>query len=85
MMPVGVAFACGLYFGNSLGEGKPKVAMQYYQSALVLALFVTFIQILALYFGMEIIISAFTHQEGTAAIMRLAWPLLLIYTFFDTL
>ena len=53
MMPVGFAFACGIYFNNNLGEGRPQVCMQYYNVALVFALMVTVIQITAFYFGME--------------------------------
>ena len=59
--------------------------MQYYNVALIFALVVTVIQILVLYFGIEIVISLFTHQEAIAVIMRYAWPWLLVYTFFDTL
>ena len=85
MIPVGFSNACGIYTGNSLGEGRPRVAMQYYNVALIFALVVTIIQILVLYFGIEIVISLFTHQEEIAVIMRYAWPWLLVYTFFDTL
>ena len=48
MLPIGFSIACGIFFGNSLGEGRIKVAMQYYNVALFMALIVTFIQILAL-------------------------------------
>ena len=85
MIPVGFAFACGIFVGNSLGEGKSRVAMQYYNASLVFAVIVTFIQILVLYFGMDLVIGLFTNQEPIAAIMRYAWPWLLVYTFFDTL
>ena len=43
MIPVGFAWACGIYFNNNLGEGRPKVAMQYYNVALVFAVMVTII------------------------------------------
>lgn len=85
MMPLGLSVACGIYFGNSLGEGKPRLAMQYYRVCLFLALIVTFLQILGLYFGINQVIAIFTEQESIAKIMKVAWPMLLVYTFFDTL
>ena len=85
MMPLGLSVACGIYFGNSLGEGKPRLAMRYYRVCLFLALVVTIFQILALYFGIDQVIAIFTKQESIAKIMKVAWPMLLVYTFFDTL
>ena len=76
MMPLGLSVACGIYFGNSLGEGKPKLAMQYYRVCLFLALVVTFLQIMALYFGIDQVIAVFTEQESIAKIMKVAWPML---------
>ena len=60
MIPVGFASGAGIYMANSIGEGKPRVAMQYYKVVLCFSLFVTLIQILALYYGLELIIKAFT-------------------------
>ena len=43
MMPVGFSTGAGIYINNVLGEGKPKVAMQYYKVAMVMAMFVAFV------------------------------------------
>ena len=63
MMPVGFAMGGGIYIGNSLGEGRPRVAMQYYRVVLYFSIFITITQILALQLGLDIIVFAFTDQE----------------------
>ena len=85
MMPVGFAMGGGIFINNSLGEGKPRVALMYYNASMFFAMFVTCTQILALHLGMEIVIKAFTDQEAVTVLMRSAWFYLLAYTFFDTL
>ena len=85
MMPVGFAMGGGIFINNSLGEGKPRVALMYYNASMFFAMFVTCTQILALHLGMEIVIKAFTDQEAVTVLMQSAWFYLLAYTFFDTL
>ena len=60
MMPSGLGFGCIVFVGNSLGEGKPRLAMQYYRTVLFCAFTITMIQTIYMYFGMEQIINAFT-------------------------
>ena len=50
MVPLGVMFGSGIIIGNSLGEGRPKVALQYYRSAMLYALIIAATQISVLYF-----------------------------------
>ena len=63
MIPVGFAQACGILVGNSVGEGTPALAMQYYKICMFLAIFVIILQLVVLYFGRDAIISVFTNQE----------------------
>ena len=60
MIPLGIMFGSGIIIGNSLGEGRPKVAMQYYKFSMLYALIVASIQISLLYFYKESILTAFT-------------------------
>ena len=52
--------ACGVYFGNSVGAGKPTVAMQYYKVALVTGLSIACFQVSALILAREPVIQFFT-------------------------
>ena len=49
MLPVGFASGCGILVGNSIGEKRPKLAMQYYRVAMATAVGFTVIQILILH------------------------------------
>ena len=40
MIPLGMSFATGILFGNSLGEGRASLAIQYYKNSLYLTLLV---------------------------------------------
>ena len=51
MMPVGFASGCGILVGNSIGEKKPKLAMQFYRVAMWAASGIAGVQIIALYFA----------------------------------
>ena len=84
MMPSGLGFGCIVFVGNSLGEGKPRIAMQYYRVVMFCAFTITMIQTLYMYFGREQIISAFTDQEPIVEIMRTCWPILIFWNWFDT-
>ena len=60
MIPVGFSFAVKLLTGNSLGEGKPRIAKMYYWVNLIVAISVTSCTIAFLYFAREKIIGAYT-------------------------
>ena len=60
MIPLGFAGGCGILVGNSIGEKKPKLAMQFYRVALVTAGAITVVQIIALYFAEQSIQKIFT-------------------------
>ena len=50
MIPVGIMFGSAIVIGNSLGEGRPKVAMQYFRYAVFYGLIVALTLISILYF-----------------------------------
>ena len=60
MIPLGIMFGSGIIIGNSLGEGRPKVALQYYKYSILYALIVAAVQVSVLYFYKDSILSAFT-------------------------
>ena len=84
MMPVGFASGSGILVGNSIGEKKPKLAMQFYRVAMVAAGAITVVQIIALYFAENPFHKVFTDQSEVRDQLALAWPVLLVFTFFDT-
>ena len=51
MIPAGFATACGILVGNSVGEKKPKLAMQFYRISGASCLVITIAQIIAMYFA----------------------------------
>ena len=50
MMPVGFATASFAFVGISVGKKKPKCAMQYYRLCMTAGVFISIIQIIALFF-----------------------------------
>ena len=60
MIPIGFSSASVILVGNAVGEGKGKLAMQYYRVCLLIALVITAIQIPLLAFFMEDVIGLYT-------------------------
>ena len=50
MIPAGFAVACGILVGNSVGEKKPKLAMQFFRVSGASCIVITIIQIAIMYF-----------------------------------
>ena len=85
MIPIGIQFGTSILVGNSLGEGRPQVALQYFRNGVYFALFVAITQITYLYRWKEEVITFFTDQLVVARITSLAWPVFLVFILFDTL
>ena len=51
MIPAGFAVACGILVGNSVGEKKPKLAMQFYRVSGTCCIVITILQIIGMYFA----------------------------------
>ena len=64
MLPVGYSFASGILAGNAIGAGKPKEAMMYYKVCLVLASFITVLQMSILWFGRQGFFNMYTDIEA---------------------
>ena len=60
MLPVGFATGCGILVGKSIGEKKPKLAMQFYKVSLAASIVITILQINALYLAEESFQKLFT-------------------------
>ena len=84
MMPVGLSTGARIYMNSSLGEGRPRVAMQYYKVALAMSLLVGSLQLILLHFGQETIIKAFTDQVVIAESIKAAWVIFIAFNVFDT-
>lgn len=84
MFPVGFAAGCGILVGNSIGAKKPKLAMQFYRVSLAASTAIAGVQIVALHYAKSPFHTLFTDQEAVKAQLSLAWPVLLLFTFFDT-
>ena len=84
MIPVSIMFGTAIIVGNSLGEGRASVAMQYYRHAVFLGFLTTGIQIFFFTTCKDSIIAGFTNQEIATEIVNRAWPVFLVFTFFDT-
>ena len=85
MMPVGFANGAAIMIGKSAGKEQKLVAMQYYRIALQVALFLTFVQVLILLVFRDFIIAAYTSNDAIAENISYAWPILCLFTVFDTL
>ena len=84
MLPVGYSSAIQILGGNSIGAAKPNLAMQYYKVCMFMACIITIFQMSVLWFAQGPLISMYTNQPDIAALMESAWPILIIFTFFDT-
>lgn len=60
MLPIGFSSACSILVGNAVGEGKGKLAMQYYRVCLLMALFITAVQLPLLVVFMRDVIGLYT-------------------------
>ena len=84
MLPVGYSMASGILSGNAIGAGKPKVAITYYKVCLAASLVITVLQMTVLWVAMDAMIRMFTNNESIQVHLADAWPVLIIFTFFDT-
>ena len=64
MLPVGFSQASSLFVGKAIGEGKARLAMQYYRVCLFIALLITIIQIPLLTVYMDEVIGLYTTQDS---------------------
>lgn len=84
MLPVGYSSASGILTGNAIGASKPKLAIVYYKVCMFMACIITVIQMTVLWFAKDSIIKMFTNNENIAVYLQAAWPVLILFTFFDT-
>ena len=84
MIPVGFTYSCGLLVGKFVGEGNAVAVKHYFWWSMSLAALVGIGQVLLLATLRGEVIGLFTTHEETAAQMRLAWDIFLIFVFFDT-
>ena len=84
MLPVGYSSASGILTGNAMGAAKPNLAMTYYAVCMFAAMFITVLQMGILWLGRDAFIRMYTNQPDIAALMIYAWPVLLVFTLFDT-
>ena len=84
MLPVGYSAASGILTGNAIGESKPKLAMTYYFVCMFMASFITVLQMSVLWFGTESFVNMYTNNPKIAYYLRDAWPILILFTLFDT-
>ena len=84
MLPVGYSGASGILTGNAIGASKPKLAITYYKVCMVAALCITVLQMTVLWAAMDAMIRMFTNNEAIKLLLADAWPILIIFTFFDT-
>jgi len=84
MLPVGYSSASGILSGNALGEGNSQKAMTYYKVCMMMASLITVFQMTVLLFARDAMIKMYTDIDAVEAMMIDAWPVLIIFTFFDT-
>ena len=84
MLPVGYSSASGILTGNAIGAAKPKLAIMYYKVCMLMACFITVLQMSVLWFAKDSFINMFTTNENIAVYLNAAWPVLILFTFFDT-
>lgn len=83
MMPAGFSGAAGIMIGKSIGQQCTNLAMTYYRVSQLAAIGISMFQIIVLASLRDQIIGMFTSDIETAACIRSAWPVLLIFTLFD--
>ena len=84
MLPIGYSSASGILSGSAIGEGKPKLAMTYYCVCMFMASIITIFQMALLWFCREGIYKMFTNNPAIVGLLDSAWPVLMLFTFFDT-
>lgn len=84
MLPIGYSSASGILSGAAIGEGKPKLAMTYYGVCMFMAGIITIIQMALLWFCREGIFKMFTNNPAIVELLDSAWPVLMVFTIFDT-
>lgn len=84
MLPAGFSNGSGIVIGKSIGQERPNLAMQYYRVAQLAAIVITAFQIMLLAVFKNQIISGFTSDLLVKDNIFAAWPVLLIFTLFDT-
>lgn len=84
MLPVGYSSASGILTGNALGEYKPNLAITYYKVCLMMASIITMIQMSVLWFAEDSMVRMYTSNPAVAALLHDAWPILILFTLFDT-
>ena len=85
MIPVSIMFGTAIIIGNVLGEGRAQIAMQYYRHAVFLGFLSTFLMLFFYCYFKDGIIRGFTNQPEAIAIVERAWPVFLVFAFFDTI
>ena len=63
MLPVGYSFASAILSGNSIGAGRPNEAITYYKVCMLLACFITVLQMSVLWFAREGFFNMYTDIE----------------------
>ena len=84
MLPVGYSGASEILTGNAIGAGKPKLAMTHYKVCIIMACLITVLQMIVLWFAREKFMHMFTNNTSIKLLLADAWPILIIFTFFDT-
>lgn len=84
MIPLGFSSANGILVGMAIGSGKEGSLKFYYKTVMTMSLFVAALQIVLLWSAESAIQGAFTDDVDVVAQMAKAWPVLLIFVFFDT-
>ena len=84
MLPVGYSQASSILTGNAIGAYKPKLAITFYKVCLFMALIITMLQMSVLWLARDAMIRMYTNNEAVAPLLASAWPILIIFTLFDT-
>ena len=84
MLPVGYSSASSVLSGNAIGAYKPRQAIMYYKVCLFMAMVITVIQMSVLWLAKDAMIRMYTSNEAVAPLLADAWPILILFTLFDT-
>ena len=84
MLPVGYSQASGILAGNAIGEGDPAKAMTYYKVCMMMAMLITVFQMTILWIARDAMIGMYTDLPAVSLMMIDAWPILILFTLFDT-
>ena len=84
MLPVGYSSASGILTGNAIGEGNSVKAMTYYKGCMMMAILITVFQMTVLWIARDAMINMYTDLPAVEAMMIDAWPVLILFTLFDT-